>query len=71
INEVSKDGCMPNQAYGRSHKGRRAEMNQSWEQGICISMTALLTVNSIDTAMVVQNGMNREKFLEFLQGWVV
>ncbi|KAI0027126.1 hypothetical protein K488DRAFT_62611 [Vararia minispora EC-137] len=47
IDEVSKDGRTPNQAY------------------------ALLTVNGIDAAMVVQNGMNREKFLEFLQGWVV
>jgi hypothetical protein len=71
VDETSKDERTPGRRYGRSKKGKRAEKEQVFVRGRRTSTEALLTLDGIIAATVVEGSMTQELFLEWLKNIVV
>ena len=71
IDETSKNEKTPSRTYGRSKRGRRAQMRQQFVRGTCLTATALLTMDGITTSVVVEGSMTKQLYLEFLEKQVV
>jgi transposase len=71
LDEMSKDERSVGRRYGRSKRGRRAPKNQPFVQGRRTSTEALLTLDGIVSATVVEGSMTKVTFLHFLEFSVV
>ena len=71
IDETSKDERTIGRRYGRSKKGQRATKKQPFIRGRRISTEALLSLDGIVAARVVEGSMTKEMFLEWLEHNVV
>jgi hypothetical protein len=71
IDETSKDERTPGRHYGWSKKGKRAEKQQVFVRGRRTSAEALLTLDGIIAATVVEGSMTQELFLDWLENIVV
>ena len=66
IDETFKNEKTPSRTYGRSKRGRRAQMRQWFVRGTRLTATALLTMDGITTSVVVKGSMTKQLYLEFL-----
>jgi hypothetical protein len=71
IDEMSKDERTPGRCYGWSKKGKRAEKQQVFVRGRRTSTEALLTLDGIIAATVVEGSMTQELFLDWPENIVV
>jgi len=71
IDETSKNEKTAACLYGRSKRGRRAQMRQRFVCGTRLTATAVLTIDGIAASTVVQGSMTKQLYLEFLEKQVV
>ncbi|KAG1879265.1 hypothetical protein C8R48DRAFT_553154, partial [Suillus tomentosus] len=71
IDETSKDERTPGRRYGRSQTGTHAQKKQVFVRGRWTSTEALLTLNGIVAATVVEGSVTQELFLEWLENIIV
>jgi len=71
MDEVLKDARTTRRSSGWSKKGKQAEKNQVFVQGRRTSTEALLTLDRIVIAMVVEGSMTKAGFIEYLELVVV
>lgn len=71
IDKTSKDERTPGRPYGRSQTGTHAQKKQVFVHGRWTSTEALLTLDGIVAATVVEGSMTQELFLEWLENIVV
>lgn len=67
IDEVSKDERTIGRRYGRSQKGIQAVKKQPFIRGRQFTMDALLTLEGISAATVVEDAMTKVLFLQWLE----
>ncbi len=71
IDETSKNEKTVARSHGHAQKGQRAEMQQHFVCGHCLTATSLLTINRIATSKVIEGLMTKSLYLEFLKQEVV
>ena len=71
IDEVSKDERTIGRRYGRSQKGIQAVKKQPFIRGRRFTMDALLTLEGISAATVVEGAMTKALFLQWLEYTIV
>jgi len=71
MDEVSKDARTTRRSSGWSKKGKRAEKKQVFVRGRRTSTEALLTLDGIVAATVVEGSMTKAGFIEYLELVVV
>ncbi|OJA14533.1 hypothetical protein AZE42_13964, partial [Rhizopogon vesiculosus] len=71
IDEMSKDERTPGRCYGWSKKGKCVEKQQVFVRGRRTSTEALLTLDGIIAATVVEGSMTQELFLDWPENIVL
>ncbi|KIJ21613.1 hypothetical protein PAXINDRAFT_65189, partial [Paxillus involutus ATCC 200175] len=71
VDETSKDERTICRRYGRSQKGHRASKKQVFVRGRRTSTEALLTLDGIVAATVVEGSMTQALYLDWLETSVV
>jgi len=71
LDELSKDERTLARRFGRAKKGKRARKRGPFVRGRRTSTEAMLTINGIEAAMVVEGSMTTALFLEFLEYHIV
>ena len=71
VDETSKDACIVCHHYGWSQKGHNANKKQVFVQGCHTFTEALLSLDGIVAATVIEGSMTQELFLEWLENNVV
>ena len=71
IDETSKNDKTASRTHGRARKGHRAVVCSKFIRGVRLTATALLTIDGIAVARVVEGSMTRDLYLHFLEHDIV